>query len=83
MQKENKFSGLCKPDKDTCIDSSFENIARFREATLKLDRIHNADNKCDLADNIIQLYKKYNKANLDIAWNLDYEDAMVALEEVL
>lgn len=35
-----------------------------------------------MADNIIQLCKKYNKAKLDIAWDLDYEDAMAMLEEV-
>lgn len=82
MPKKNQFSGLSEPDKDTCIESSPENIKRFRKATLKLDRIHNADNERDLTDNIIQLCKKYNKANLDIACDLDYEDAMAALEEV-
>lgn len=82
MPKKNQFSGLSEPDKDTCTESSPENIKRFREATLKLDRIHNADNERDIADNIIQLCKKYNKANLDIAWDLDYEDAMGMLEEV-
>ena len=82
MPKKNQFSGLSEPDKDTCTESSSENIKRFREATLKLDRIHNADNERDIADNIIQLCKKYNKANLDIAWDLDYEDAMEMLEEV-
>ena len=35
-----------------------------------------------MADNIIQLCKKYNKAKLDIAWDLDYEDAMEVLEKV-
>ena len=82
MPKKNQFSGLSEPDKDTCTESCSENIKRFREATLKLDRIHNADNERDIADNIIQLCKKYNKANLDIAWDLDYEDAMGMLEEV-
>ena len=82
MPKKNQFSGLSEPDKDTCTESSSENIKRFRDATLKLDRIHNADNERDIADNIIQLCKKYNKANLDIAWDLDYEDAMEMLEEV-
>lgn len=82
MPKKNQFSGLSEPDKDTCTESSPENIKRFREATLKLDRIHNADNERDLADNIIQLCKKYNKAKLDIAWDLDYEDAMEVLEKV-
>lgn len=82
MPKKNQFSGLSEPDKDTCTESSSENIKRFREATLKLDRIHNADNERDIADNIIQLCKKYNKANLDIAWDLDYEDAMAMLEEI-
>lgn len=82
MPKKNQFSGLSEPDKDTCTESSPENIKRFREATLKLDRIHNADNERDIADNIIQICKKYNKANLDIAWDLDYEDAMEVLEKV-
>ena len=35
-----------------------------------------------MADNIIQLCKKYNKAKLDITWDLDYEDSMAMLEEV-
>ena len=40
MPKKNQFSGLSEPDKDTCTESNPENIKRFREATLKLDRIH-------------------------------------------
>ena len=82
MPKKNQFSGLSEPDKDTCTESSPENIKRFREATLKLDRIHNADNERDIADNIIQLCITCNKANLKIAWDLDYEDAMEILEKV-
>lgn len=82
MPKKNQFSGLSEPDKDTCTESSPENIKRFREATLKLDRIHNADNERDLADNIIQLCQVCNKTNLKIAWDLDYEDAMEVLEKV-
>lgn len=53
MPKKNQFSGLSEPDKDTCTESSSENIKRFMEATFKLDRIHNEDNECDIADNII------------------------------
>ena len=64
MPKKNQFSGLSEPDKDTCTESSPENIKRFREATLKLDRIHNADNERDLADNIIQLCQVCNKTDL-------------------
>ena len=82
MPKKNQFSGLSEPDKDTCTESSPENIKRFREATLKLDRIHNADNERDLADNIIQLCQVCNKTDLKIAWDLDYEDAMEVLEKV-
>ena len=82
MPKKNQFSGLSEPDKDTCTESSPENIKRFRKATLKLDRIHNADNERDLADNIIQLCQVCNKTDLKIAWDLDYEDAMEVLEKV-
>ena len=82
MPKENKFSGLYEPDKDTCTASNEENIARFREATLKLDRIHNNDNEQDLTDNIIQLCIRYNKTGKKVEWELDYEDAMTMLEEV-
>lgn len=82
MPKKNQFSGLSEPDKDVYISSSADNVKRFRKASLKLDRIHNADNEADLTENIIQLCIKYNKAKLDIAWDLDYEDAMATLEEV-
>lgn len=82
MPKENKFSGLSEPDKDTCIDSSPKNIARFREATLKLDRIHNDENEQDITEGIIQLCIRFNKTGEKIAWDMDYEDAMAMLEEV-
>lgn len=82
MPKKNKFSGLYEPDKDTCIDSGAENIARFREATLKLDRIHNDENEQDITDNLIQLCIRFNKTGEKIAWDMDYEDAMATLEEV-
>lgn len=82
MPKKNKFSGLYEPDKDTCINSSSENIVRFREATLKLDRIHNGENEQDITEGIIQLCIRFNKTGEKIAWDLDYEDAMETLEEV-
>ena len=82
MPRINKFSGLSIPDKDVCVTSSPENIKRFREATLKLDRIHNFVDEEALTENIIQLCIRYNRANLDISWDMDYPHAMDMLEEV-
>lgn len=45
MPKENIFSGKYEPDKDTCTEANESNVARFRTAMLKLDRIHNDDNE--------------------------------------
>ena len=50
MLKENIFSGKYEPD-----------VARFRTAMLKLDRIHNDDNEKDLTENIMQLCSRNNK----------------------
>ena len=52
MPKENIFSGKYEPDKDTCTEANESNVARFRTAMLKLDRIHNDDNEKDLTENI-------------------------------
>lgn len=41
MPKENIFSGKYEPDRDTCTEANESNVARFRTAMLKLDRIHN------------------------------------------
>ena len=83
MPKENIFSGKYEPDKDTCTEANESNIARFREATLKLDRIHNDENEQDITEGIIQLCIRFNNTGEKIAWDLDYEDAMAMLEEVL
>ena len=56
MPKENIFSGKYEPDRDTCTEANESNVARFRTAMLKLDRIHNDDNEKDLTENIMQLY---------------------------
>ena len=52
MPKENIFSGKYEPDRDTCTEANESNVARFRTAMLKLDRIHNDDNEKDLTENI-------------------------------
>ena len=56
MPKENIFSGKYEPDKDTYTEANESNVARFRTAMLKLDRIHSDDNEKDLTENIMQLY---------------------------
>ncbi len=53
MPKENIFSGKYEPDWDTCTEANESNVARFRTAMLKLDRIHNDDNEKDLTENIM------------------------------
>ena len=58
MPKENIFSGKYEPDKDTCTEANESNVARFRTAMLKLDRIHNEKN---LTENIMQLCSRNNK----------------------
>ena len=47
MPKENIFSGKYEPDRDTCTEANEDNVARFRIAMLKLDRIHNDENEKD------------------------------------
>lgn len=61
MQKKNIFSGKYEPDKNTCTEANESNVARFRTAMLKLDRIHNDDNEKDLTENIMQLCSRNNK----------------------
>ena len=61
MPKENIFSGKYEPDRDTCTEANESNVARFRTAMLKLDRIHNDDNEKDLTENIMQLCSRNNK----------------------
>ena len=46
MPRKNIFSGKYEPDRDTEANES--NVARFRTAMLKLDRIHNDGNEKDL-----------------------------------
>ena len=52
MPRKNIFSGKYEPDRDTCTEANESNVARFRTAMLKLDRIHNDDNEKDLTENI-------------------------------
>lgn len=82
MPKKNKFSGLYEPDKDTCTESSVENIQRFREATLKLDRIHNDENEQGIIEDLYIIAMKYNKAKIQLKQEMDYPKAIEQLEEV-
>lgn len=61
MPKGNIFSGKYESDKDTCTEANKSNVARFRTAMLKLDRIHNDDNEKYLIENIMQLCFRNNK----------------------
>ncbi len=81
MPKYNKFSEMYEPDKDTCTEASESNIARFREAQLKVDRVSNG-NEEELAFKIVTLATRYNKTGEKISFDLDYADSMSALEEV-
>lgn len=82
MPKKNKFSGLYEPDKDTCTESSEENIQRFREATLKLDRIHNDENEQGIVEDLYIIAMKYNKAKIQLKQEMDYAEAIEQLEKV-
>lgn len=82
MPKKNKFSGLYEPDKDTCTESCEENIQRFREATLKLDRIHNDENEQQMVEDILLTATKYNKLKIELKEEVDYATAIDQLEEI-
>ena len=84
MPKENIFSGKYEPDRDTCTEANESNVARFRTAMLKLDRIHNDDNEKDLTENIMQLCSRNNKTGekIDLSADYEFEDAMDWLEKV-
>lgn len=84
MPKENIFSGKYEPDRDTCTEANESNVARFRTAMLKLDRIHNDDNEKDLTENIMQLCSRNNKTGekIDLSADYEFEDAIDWLEKV-
>ena len=84
MPKENIFSGKYEPDRDTCTEANESNVARFRTAMLKLDRIHNDENEKDLTENIMQLCSRNNKTGekIDLSADYEFEDAMDWLEKV-
>lgn len=82
MPKKNKFSGLYEPDKDTCTESGEENIQRFREATLKLDRIHNDENEQGIVEDLYITAIKYNKSKIQLKQETDYVEAIEQLEDV-
>ena len=84
MPKENIFSGKYEPDRDTCTEANESNVARFRTAMLKLDRIHNEANEQDLTENIMQLCSRNNKTGekIDLSVSYEFEDAMDWLEKV-
>lgn len=84
MPKENIFSGKYEPDRDTCTEANESNVARFRTAMLKLDRIHNDDNEKDLTENIMQLCSRNNKTGekIDLSESYEFEDTMDWLEKV-
>lgn len=48
MPRKNIFFGKYEPDRNTYTEANESNVARFRTAMLKLDRIHNDDNEKDL-----------------------------------
>ena len=83
MPKENIFSSKYESDKDTCTEANESNVARFRTAMLKLDRIHNDDNEKDLTENIMQLCSRNNKTGekIDLSTDYEFEDAMDWLEK--
>lgn len=84
MPRKNIFSGKYEPDKDTCTEANESNVARFRTAMLKLDRIHNDDNEKDLTENIMQLCSRNNKTGekIELSAGYEFEDAMDWLEKV-
>lgn len=84
MPKENIFSGKYEPDRDTCTEANESNVARFRTAMLKLDRIHNEANEQGLTENIMQLCSRNNKTGekIDLSVSYEFEDAMDWLERV-
>ncbi len=84
MPKENIFSGKYEPDRDTCTEANEDNVARFRIAMLKLDRIHNDENEKDLTENIMQLCSRNNKTGekINLSESYEFEDAMDWLEKV-
>lgn len=75
----NKYSGKYEPDKDVFREPSDENIAKFRQVQLKLDRISNG-NEEELADKMVIIAIRFNRTGEKIATDLDYPDAMTALE---
>lgn len=81
MPKYNKFSERYEPDRDTCTEASEFNVARFRQAQLKVDRISNG-NEEELAFKIVAIATRYNKTGERIPFDLDYADSMSVLEEV-
>ena len=84
MPRKNIFSGKYEPDRDTCTEANESNVARFRTAMLKLDRIHNDDNEKDLTENIMQLCSRNNKTweKIELSAGYEFEDAMDWLEKV-
>lgn len=77
----NKFSGKYEPDKDVFREPSDESIAKFRQVQLKLDRISDG-NEEELADKMVIIAIRFNRTGEKIATDLDYPDAMTALEMV-
>lgn len=77
----NKFSGKYEPDKDVFREPSDESIAKFRQVQLKLDRISDG-NEEELADKMVIIAIRFNRTGKKIATDLDYPDAMTALEMV-
>ena len=59
------FSGKDEPTRDTCTEANESDLAKFRTAMLKLDRIHNDENEKDLKENIIKLCSRNNKTGED------------------
>ena len=83
MPIKNKFSGLSVPvaSSDEGLKFNQENIERYRNAQLKLDRIW-MQNEDDITTNLYEIFDKYNKKGIGLPEKYDYADVMDALEEI-
>ena len=79
--KFNKFSGKYEPEKSVSHSPSEKNIELFRQAQLKLDRI-STGNEEELAFKMATIAIRFNRTGEKIEMDLDYPDAMAALESV-
>ena len=73
MPIKNKFSGLSVPvaSSDEGLKFNQENIERYRNAQLKLDRIW-MQNEDDITTNLYEIFDKYNKKGIGLPEKYDY-----------